>query len=84
VTVSARAIINGDEVEGCAYLGGSYFEPKEPMGDVHGYLNQMLGAAAEDLLKLLPDGQTKEECGAALTIIRMEMRAAYDAQRTVA
>lgn len=52
VDVKATAIVNGEMVEGCASLGGSYFQADEPIGDVHGYLPQMLKEAAEELVKL--------------------------------
>ncbi len=49
VDVTAIAIRNGVVLEGRASLGGSYFQPDEPIGEVHGYLPQMVEEAVEEL-----------------------------------
>jgi len=54
VTVTARAIVRGELVEGNASLGGSYYKPDEPVGSIHGYLPQMLKEAAAELLRIAP------------------------------
>lgn len=86
VTVSARAVVNGENFKGCAYLGGSYFKHGESCGEVGGYLPQMLEEAAQDLEK---------QCaavGAVDTVIQAQnasnflcrlMRDRYDDQRAV-
>src|SRR5690348_2884679 len=51
VDVQAFAILGGSVIEGHDYLGGCYYRHDEPMGDVHGYLLQMLQAATEELLR---------------------------------
>lgn len=81
VTVTARAIVNGNMLEGSANLGGSYFQPDEPLEDVHGYLLQMLKEAAQELEDILPAGNTHGQCVAAQRLLKEEMQRAYDAQR---
>ena len=50
VTVTARAIRNGELIEGNAYLGGSFSPPGGPhCPDVHGYFPQMLEEAIAEL-----------------------------------
>jgi len=49
VTVTARAIVAGEIVEGNDYLGGSYSKPGEHDPDVHGYFLQMLDQALWEL-----------------------------------
>jgi hypothetical protein len=49
VTVTANAIVNGELIEGNAYLGGSYDLPDAPCPNVHGYLPQMIEEALTDL-----------------------------------
>ena len=53
VTVTASTILDGQIVEESAHLGGSYFLPDEPTGEIHGYLLQMLEEAAQDLCDTL-------------------------------
>lgn len=56
VDVTARCIRNGKMYEGTASLGGSYFQPEEFTGEIHGYLPQMLEEAVKDLDAALPRG----------------------------
>lgn len=49
IVVKARSIIHGELLEGSASICGSYYKPEEPIGDIHGYLPQMLMEAAEIL-----------------------------------
>ncbi len=49
VTVTASAIRNGVLYEGTDTLGGSYYQPDEPLNEVHGYLPQMVDEAMENL-----------------------------------
>jgi len=69
VTVKARTIVEGEIMEACEYLGGSYYKHDEPLGDVHGYLPQMLEEAASKLAVLIksvrPLNQAVKECQAA-------------------
>ena len=85
VTVTARVIVDGQIVEGENHLGGSYFLPDEPTGEIHGYLLQMLAEAAQDLCDTLSRlgeyrGQKLEQLADARGHLRDAMRAAYDAQ----
>lgn len=54
VEVRAMAIIGGELKTGSDYLGGSYEEWDSVDQEVHGYLNQMLEEALDELLKLIP------------------------------
>ena len=49
VIVTATTIVAGEFVKGKAYCGGTYYRMDEPIGDVHGYLPQMMQEALEDL-----------------------------------
>lgn len=49
VWVTAMTIRNGVRIEGNAYLGGSYYRPDEPIGEINGYLPQMVDEAVADL-----------------------------------
>jgi len=53
VDVTARCIRNGEMVEGRDSLGGSYYKPDEALGEVHGYLPQMIDEALEELNKTI-------------------------------
>ena len=85
VTVTARVIVGRQIVEGRNSLGGSYFLPDEPTGEIHGYLLQMLAGAAEDLCDTLSQrglycGERLEQLANVRCYVRQAMRAAYDAQ----
>lgn len=80
VTASAKAVLNGEIVEGKAHLGGSYYLPSEPIGEVHGYLWQMLEEAAQELEEKLPPRTVHGECVAAQRLLCDEMRRNYEAQ----
>lgn len=56
VVVRAIAIMNGEIIEGSAYLGSSYYKADEPLGMVHGYLPQLIEEALEELHKIHPAG----------------------------
>lgn len=45
VTVQAITIRAGVVIKGASHLGGSYFKPSVPCGDIHGYLPQMVDEA---------------------------------------
>jgi hypothetical protein len=54
VEVAAITIRRGVVYEGTDHLGGSYFAHDEPIGEVHGYLKQMVLEALEELAVVLP------------------------------
>lgn len=64
VTVRARAIHKGEMCEAEAYIGGSYYRDTEPLGEVHGYLPQMLEEAVDELSRKV--GSNPSLCGQAL------------------
>lgn len=83
VTVSARMIVNGEFMEGNAYMGGTY----EPLGgpydpDIGGYLNQMAGEAIDELVSAMvaSGNPAPQELVAAKSVCSGYSRAAYDAQ----
>ncbi len=53
VDVLACSIRNGTLYEGTASLGGSYFKEDEPIGEIHGYLPQMVEEAVKELDEVL-------------------------------
>lgn len=84
VTVTAETIINGEIVEGSASLGPSWYQPGEPLDDIHGYLPQMLEEAATEL-----QGKV-EHCSPlyftlahAITFLKNEMRRLYNEQQSL-
>lgn len=82
VDVSATAIVGGEEVEGHGYLSSHYIEYGEDLGDVSGYLPQMLEEAVEELAEQLPDDSpVKAESAAVVVFLKEEMRRRYDEQR---
>jgi hypothetical protein len=86
VTVTAHAILDGRMAGGASIMGGFYFLPDEPTGELNGYLLQMLKDAAEDLQYTLTlrGGHTVEkleQVADAQCYIRQAMRASCDAQR---
>jgi hypothetical protein len=83
VDVEARAIENGEVRTGRNSLGGSYYKPEEPLGDVHGYLPQMLEEAAEELCGQLSDASLRVQARAAQAFLNEEMQRRYDAQSRV-
>lgn len=49
IEVTTTKIHRGCLIVGSAYLGSSYYQPGEPIGDIHGYLPQMVDEAMDDL-----------------------------------
>lgn len=49
VTVKAITVRAGRLIESSSTLGGSYFKHTEPIGDIHGYLPQMVEEAIDGL-----------------------------------
>lgn len=82
VCVTAQAIMGGVLYEGTNWLGGSYYRDNEPLGDVHGYLPQMIDEAVDDLRKIIPPGDSfaLTDCDTAQEIMRQVMRELYDRQ----
>ena len=79
VCVTAKAILDGRLVEGVAYLGGSYYEPGEPVGDAHGYLPQMLRDALESLQDQAgPLTEAAHQAGRAIRFLSLEMDKRYE------
>lgn len=82
VTVTARAIVGGEMVEGNAYLGGCYYESDaKGVDDIQGYLNQMVDEAlcVLDGLQGLP--HLFDEIKAAKAFLKTEREAGYAAHR---
>ena len=81
--VQARCIVNGQEIEGSAYMGGSLYEYGEPPDpDISGYFTHMVGDALEELQKRL-DGTAltlADQCGAARMEVERELKARRDEQ----
>lgn len=88
VTVTACTILDGDYVEGNAYLGSCYMEHDEAIDDIGGYLPQKLEEAAEDLQNEIADLQdgvslrhVENQLKNVIAFIKQEMQYRYDAQR---
>jgi hypothetical protein len=74
VTVKAVAIEDGKIIEGIDSLGSCYMKPDEEIGDVHGYLLQMLQQAATELSENANGGEIEDQLDAALGFLKQEMR----------
>lgn len=85
LTFTARTIVNGEMVEGESFLGGSYYEICEPVGDAHGYLLQQLKEAAQELItELRKTNGTSwlvNQLYCAIDWINAESRRQYELQR---
>ena len=85
VDVRAETVANGMMVQGEYSLGGCWMEYGEEIGDVGGYLPQMLEGAAEELkmrlTKRRADGVTVRELDRVCEFLAREMRERYDRQR---
>jgi hypothetical protein len=82
IDVRAETVAGGVLVSGTASLGGCYMAWGEEIGDVGGYLPQMLRDAAEELKGEVSDADVIRELDAAVAFLRQEMRERYDAQRS--
>ena len=78
VDVIARAIVNGEEIEGNASMGGHYDMPGDFDPDVAGYLPQMLEEAVGELTEQVK-GSVVEQAQKAGAYLKEEMRALYEA-----
>jgi hypothetical protein len=81
VAVYARAIVGGAHLEGVNYLGGSYSKPGKHDPNVHGYLNQMLDEALDELSKNMHVGYAlSNEIKKAQALLKREREKAYARQ----
>lgn len=81
IVVFAMAIVNGEQLIGRDSLCGCYYKPEEPIGDIHGYLNQMLVDAAKELKMYITDDNIMQQLDNAIAMIKQEMHEQYQAQR---
>ena len=80
ITVAATTILKGKLFTEEVYLGGSYYKPAQPIGDIYGYLPQMLLECAENLQKKT-SGKVQEELEATCVFLKQRMREIYENQR---
>lgn len=82
VTVRVRIITQGELFEGTNHLGGSYYRAGEAMGDVHGYLPQMVDEAVADLVKSHHmDNNSLMQLNAVHQHLEAHMRSEWEAQQ---
>ena len=84
VDVYARAIVDGEVVEGQDSLGGVYDLPDELDPDVNGYLPQMLEEATVELmgrLRVQVNDQLQAQGAAALKYLKDVLHARSEEQR---
>lgn len=83
--VCATAIIDGEEIEGNAYLGGTWEKagdlPEYSNPEISGYENQMTIEALEELAGLTSGDDLAEEIAAAILHCQEQARISYEAQR---
>ena len=80
VDVFARAIVDGETVEGRASLGGVYEQPGEEDADIGGYFAQMVDEALDELIAEV-DGQIKKQAQDAKKFMKGVMSQNYAASR---
>lgn len=81
VDVYARAVMGGEALEGVAHLGGSYSKPGHHDPDVHGYLNQLLDEALDELGKNMLVGLSlSKQIKKAQALLKQEREKAYKRQ----
>ena len=81
VTVRAKCISGGRDLEGDAYLNGYYMRPEQPaLGYVNGYLPQKIEQAIESLVAHTHGltGDLRCEAEAAILCLKIHMRAAWE------
>lgn len=61
VDVRATTIYDGEFIMGSTSLGGSYYRYEDPIGDVHGYLDQMIDEAIKEMDRKLAIAKLLEE-----------------------
>ena len=81
VQVTAAAIINGCLIEADVHLGDSWYMDDEPLGDIHGYLPQMLKKVALELWERLTDDKIKKQLVAVRRFLHQEMNDLWQAQQ---
>ena len=62
------------------WLGGCYFADDEPIGDVHGYLPQMLLDSAENLLMCVATDDIVRQLQSVIQFLKAEQSARYAEQ----
>lgn len=81
VDVDARIIMKGELVARTASLGSCYYQPDEPIGDVYGYLPQMLEEVLTALRILTIPLSVVAEIDAAVAYLQRTMQETYEVQR---
>ncbi len=94
VDFRARCVAQGELIEQMDSLGGSWYDPEEPIGDAHGYLVQKLHEACKGLQKQLlnlyrpSSGLARQqiaglvfENNCAMEILEKQLHLNYQAQR---
>lgn len=84
ITVYAKAAVDGVLVEGRASLGGCYMLPDEELGNVGGYLPQMLEEAAKELYEQIPSlfGSVRTQLERVMDFLNQELRRRYAEQQS--
>lgn len=78
VDVWAKAIVDGEIVEGQGSIGGSYSKPGEHDPDVHGYFLDLLQKALADLYEQTQSGELDRQINEAKDLIERAARIRYD------
>ena len=84
VTVRVFIVHSGEVLDAYSHLGGSYYLPDEEIGDIHGYLPQMLQEAVREVMEsneLLPRDSQYRELEVADRFLTDEMQRRYDEQQ---
>ncbi len=81
VDVTATTVSGGEIVARATHLAGCYYRSVEPIGDVHGYLLQMLREAAEELQAVVTCIAVRNQLEMVKIFLKKESQERYDAQR---
>lgn len=87
VAVCASAIVGGKKIVEEVFLGGCYFRPDEPTGDLNGYLLQQLQSAAEQLGEAITAEEENEshpafaEVNSVSSFLQREMQREWEEQQ---
>ena len=79
--ITAKTIVGGEEVEGVAYLSGTWERPGSIDPEIGGYLPQELEQAAADLLKRELPLKIQIELRAVTAYLRTVMRQRWEDQQ---
>lgn len=83
--ICAKAVVNGDEIEGNAYMGGTWEKvgdlPEVSNPDISGYEAQMTVEALVELGQQINDLIISNQVIAAIKLCKAQMRASYEAQQ---